>query len=214
MNLSGLRLATTAALGGTSGMRLHLTTFKHAKSHGALAAAAALLLLGLALGGCNMSPDVAASVTIADGTKVNVPVGAAANAPVDDGTVFIEVLQFAPWDMGKDKPRAVVFNFVIKFEKGAAPTSVKVEDVTEDPIEEIYNDEHAHLMKKNIWGGTTRPFAPQDEHVKWILTLDNNIRIYRFTVKLADGTTHQLMKPVMVPAFMKDFIRTQLGLKV
>jgi len=161
-----------------------------------------------------MSPDVAASVTIADGTKVNVPMGAALNAPVEDGTVFIEVLQFSPWEMGKDKPRAVVFNFVIKFEKGAAPTSVKVEDVTEEPIEEIFNQENSHLMKKNIWGGTSRPFAPQDEHVKWILTLDNNIRIYRFTVKLADGTTHVLLKPVMIPAYMKDFVRTQLGLKV
>lgn len=193
-------------------MRLHLSP-ERSKLRGALPAAAALLL-GLALGGCNMSPDVAASVTIADGTKVNVPVGLAANGPVDDGTVFIEVLQFAPWDMGKDKPRAMVFNFVVKFEKGAAPTSVKVEDVTEDPIEEIFNEEHSHLMKKNVWGGTTRPYAPQDEHVKWILTLDNNIRIYRFTVKLADGTSHVLLKPVMIPAYMKEFIRTQLGLKV
>jgi hypothetical protein len=108
----------------------------------------------------------------------------------------------------------MVFNFVIKFEHGATPTSVKVEDVTEDPILEIYHEDHAHLMKKNVWGGTSRPYAPQDEHVKWILTLDNNIRIYRFTVKLADGTTHVLLKPVMVPAYMKDFIRTQLGLKV
>jgi hypothetical protein len=168
----------------------------------------------LLLAGCNLSPDVAMTATTADGEKVQVPVGLSANGPVDDGTVFVKLLQFAPFDMGKDKPRAIVFNFIIEFAKGAAPTYVKVQDVTEEPIEDIFTDDHAHLMKKNVWGGTSRPFAPQDEHINWILTLDNNTRLYRFTVKLADGTTHKLIKALIVPAYMKDFMRTQLGLKV
>jgi hypothetical protein len=175
-----------------------------------LSAAAATLLLCV---GCSMSPDVATIVTIADGTKVDVPLGANGNQPVSDDAVSIRLLQFSPWDMGPDKPKAVAFHFIVEFLKGAQPTSIKIEDVTEDPIELIYEDDHAHLTKGNIWGAGSRPFAPQDEHVKWILTLDNNVRVYKFTVKLADGTVHTLLKPIIIPGFMKDFMRTQLGLK-
>jgi len=37
--------------------------------------------------------------------------------------------------------------------------------------------------------------------------------VYRFTVLLKDGTTHVLLRPIFVPAPMKDFIRSQLGIK-
>lgn len=175
-----------------------------------LSAAVATLLLGV---GCSMSPDVATIVTIADGTKVDVPLGANSSQPVGDEAMVIKLLQFSPWDMGPDKPKAIAFRFIIEFLKGAQPTSIVIEDVTEDPVELIYQDNHAHLIKGNVWGAGSRPFAPQDEHVKWILTLDNNVRVYRFTVKLADGSVHTLLKPIIIPGFMKDFMRTQLGLK-
>jgi hypothetical protein len=159
-----------------------------------------------------MQPNVSVRVTVADGSTMDVPL-TQAPPPVTDGVVSVKNFQFAPWDMGKDKPKAITFTFVVGFAEGAEPASVVVDDFTEQPILEIFADKNAHVVKDHLWGAVTLPFAPQDEHVKWVLNLDNNVRVYRFTIKLRDGTTHVLLRPIFVPAQMKDFMRTQLGVK-
>jgi hypothetical protein len=171
-----------------------------------------LASLLLAASGCLMQPNVSVRVTVADGSTMDVPL-TQAPAPVTDGVVTVKNFQFAPWDMGKDKPKAITFTFVVGFAEGAEPASVVVDDFTEQPILEIFADKNAHVVKDHLWGAVTLPFAPQDEHVKWVLNLDNNVRVYRFTIKLRDGTTHVLLRPIFVPAQMKDFMRTQLGVK-
>ena len=171
-----------------------------------------LASLLLAASGCLMQPNVSVRVTVADGSTMDVPL-TQAPAPVTDGVVTVKNFQFAPWDMGKDKPKAITFTFVVGFAEGAEPASVVVDDFTEQPILEIFADKNAHVVEDHLWGAVTLPFAPQDEHVKWVLNLDNNVRVYRFTIKLRDGTTHVLLRPIFVPAQMKDFMRTQLGVK-
>jgi hypothetical protein len=171
-----------------------------------------LASLLLAASGCLMQPNVSVRVTVADGSTMDVPL-TQAPPPVTDGVVSVKNFQFAPWDMGKDKPKAITFTFVVGFAEGAEPASVVVDDFTEQPILEIFADKNAHVVKDHLWGAVTLPFAPQDEHVKWVLNLDNNVRVYRFTIKLRDGTTHVLLRPIFVPAQMKDFMRTQLGVK-
>ena len=160
-----------------------------------------------------MQPTVSAKVTVADGSEIEVPMNFAP-PEVTDGVVTIKAFQFAPFDMGPDKPKAITFTFVAKFAEGAAPKSLEIDDFTEDPILRIFTDTGAHIVKEHLYGQMSQPYAPQDEHVKWILTLDNSIRVYRFTFKMADGSTHVLLKPIMVPALMKNYIRSQLGLKV
>ncbi|HEY4990171.1 MAG TPA: hypothetical protein VII09_10210 [Opitutaceae bacterium] len=167
-------------------------------------------LASLALSGCVMQPDVSATALTADGEKIEVPL-TTQPVPVTDGTITIPLFRFAPWDMGKDKPKALVFNFIVEFKPGSVPTSILIEDFTEMPILQIYRDDKPKLLR-NTWGAVSATFAPQDEHVKWVLTLDNNVRVYRFTIKLTDGTTHVLLKPVFVPGNMKQYMRAELGL--
>jgi hypothetical protein len=175
-----------------------------------LALAAALVMLGQS--GCVMAPAVSLAVTTADGEKLEVPLNSAPG-PATDGTMTVKVFQFSPWQVAPDKPKQVTFSVIVQFTPGSVLTSMKIDDVTEAPIEHMYDDPHAKIMKENVWGTLSRPFAPQDEHVNWILTVENSVRIYRITAKLADGTTHTVLKPVFVPAAVKDFMRTQLGLK-
>jgi hypothetical protein len=157
-----------------------------------------------------MQPDVSVTAMMADGNRIEVPL--TTQPPVvTDGTITIPMFRFAPWDMGKDKPKTLVFTFIVQFKEGAVPTSILVEDFTEMPILQIFRDDHPKTQK-NAWGAVSATYAPQDEHVKWVLTLDNNVRVYRFTVKLADGSTHVLLKPVFVPSNMKMFMRSQLGI--
>ena len=164
------------------------------------------------LGGCSVAPDVSVRVTIADGQVIEVPLTTMPPPPTD-GIVTIENFQFAPFDMGKDKPKAITFTYVVRLADGSKPANLLVEDFTEQPVLPILQDPKPLLVREHFVGGASRPFAPQDEHVKWILNLDNAVRIYRFTVKLADGSTHVLLKPVFVPAQMKSFLWTQLGVK-
>ncbi len=176
-----------------------------------LGLAPALLFLAL-ICGCQMEPSVSVRVQDADGQTIDVPLGSRPE-PVTDGVVTVENFQFAPWDMGKDKPKAITFTFVVGFAVGSEPSSIIVDDFTEQPVLRIFEDQKAHITKDHLLGAVSLPFDPHDEHVKWINNLDNNVRVYRFTVKLKDGTTHVLLRPMFVPAQMKDFIRTQLGIK-
>jgi len=61
-----------------------------------------------------------------------------------------------------------------------------------------------------MWGAVSSPVNPHDEHVNWLLTLDNTVRVYRFTVTLKDGSTHVVYKPIYLSAQMKNFIRSTI----
>ncbi len=169
-----------------------------------------LALLSAALCGCQISPSVSAKVTTAEGETIEVPLESG-NTPVSDGVITVRLFQIGPWDMGPNKPKAVIFSFIVEFKEGADPKTVVVDDITEAPIMRIFADMKAHIVKDHIWGGVSTPYAPQDEHAKWLLNLDNSIRLYRFTVVLQDGTTHMVMKPMFFPGQMKSYVRTQLG---
>jgi|HubBroStandDraft_1064217.scaffolds.fasta_scaffold37519_2 hypothetical protein len=173
-----------------------------------LACASALAAIGLA--GCLMQPDIAMSVTTADGQTLQVPFSGPP-VPVTDGKVTVNSIQFAPWELDADKKaKTLAFSFLLQFAQGAEPAKILVEDDTEEPILSIFEDDHPQIVKNNLWAGVSRPFAPSDEHVNWVLNLDNNVRIYRVTVTLKDGTTHVLLKPVLIPATMKSYMRRRL----
>lgn len=168
---------------------------------GALAAA-------LMMGGCLLKPDFSVVVTSADGVQMEVPLS---SAPIqaEDGPVKLLNLQFAPWKM--EKGTGIAFSMGLEFKNGAKPTSILLEEDTEEPILPLLTDNNPKLGKGDRWLGVSQAFYPTDEHVNWVMTLDNGVRVYRVTVKLADGTTHVLRTPIFVPAASKAFMRTQLG---
>jgi hypothetical protein len=174
-------------------------------------AAAALALAVLGLAGCVMQPDVAMSVTTADGQKIEVPFSGPPT-PTTDGVVTVLQIQFAPWDVDQQQHKAttLAFSFLIQFKPGSEPANILIEDDTEPPILTIFESANPKIVKNNLWAGLSRPFSPSDEHVNWVLNLDNSVRVYRVTVKLKDGTTHVLLKPVIVPAPMKSFMQKRL----
>jgi hypothetical protein len=177
------------------------------KPHAAALAAAS----ALALSGCVMQQDIAAKVTTADGETVELALNTPPEPPTD-GVVTVETFQFGPWEMGPDKPRALVATFVVKFAPGAVPDHVTIDDVTDTPILRMFEDAHPVVRKDGLWGSLTKPFAPQDEHVNWVLTMDNSIRVYRFNIFLKDGTKHSVLKPMFAPIQLKNVAKRQLGL--
>jgi hypothetical protein len=168
------------------------------------------LVAAIGLAGCVMQPDVAMSVTTADGQKVEIPFSTAP-VPPTDGVVTVLQIQFAPWDVDTEhKAKTLAFSFLIQFAPGAEPAKILVEDDTEEPILRVFESDNPKIVKNNLWAGLSRPFSPSDEHVNWVLNLDNSVRVYRVTVTLKDGTTHVLLKPVLIPATMKNFMQKRL----
>jgi len=171
---------------------------------------AALALAAIGIAGCVMQPDVSMRVTTADGQKVEVPLSGPP-IPTTDGVVTVQQIQFAPWDVDAEhKAKTLAFSFILQFKPGSEPARILIEDDTEEPILTIYESANPRIVKNNLWAGLSRPFSPSDEHVNWVLNLDNSVRVYRVTVKLKDGTTHVLLKPVLVPASMKNFMQKRL----
>jgi hypothetical protein len=173
-------------------------------------AAAAVACAAMLLTACQMQPDYAMSVTSADGQKLEVPFSGKP-IPVTDGVVTVGAIQFAPWEKdANNKAKTLAFSFLLKFAPGAVPAKIVIEDDTETPILQIFEDDNPHIVKDGLWAAVSRPFAPSDEHINWILNLDNNVRVYRVTVTLKDGTSHVLLKPVLIPAGMKQYMQKQL----
>jgi hypothetical protein len=181
----------------------------HGPKSGALAVALAAALLVLC--GCVVRPDVSIRVTTADNQVIDLPL-TTAPGPVGDGVVTVQSLQVAPWDTDKERGKAktLAFTFVVQFKPGSVPSRISIEDVTEAPILPIYEEKDPKLVKNNMWGAVSSPINPHDEHINWLLTLDNSVRVYRFTVKLTDGSTHVVYKSVFLSAQMKNFIRSTI----
>jgi len=171
-----------------------------------LAGVAAAAAVGGA--GCLMQASYAVNVTTADGVQIEVPL-TLARLDISDGAISVKNFAFTPWAMGNEK--GLAFGFQLEFKAGSKPVAITVDDVSDTPILSVYSDNAPILSKKSVWSGMSPAHHPTEDLVRWILTLDNSVKVYRFTVKLADGTTHVLRYPVFAPAQMKTFMRGQLG---
>jgi hypothetical protein len=171
-------------------------------------ASAALALLMLPAG-CLMHPTWDATATTADGVVVDVPVGSF-KVDVTDEVVEVVKLQFLPLT-NKDGSKRLAVIFEVVFHGGAKPVSIVINDVTEAPILQVFGDYSPKVLANGHWTGATAPLNPTNNLLKFLTNIDNSIRIYRFIVKLTDGTSHVLNVPILVPGFYKEFMFKEAG---
>jgi hypothetical protein len=158
-----------------------------------------------------MQPSFSAKTTTADGVMVEVPLTPNPQV-VEDDVMSVRKLVLTPVPLDREgKTRGLALAIQIVFAKGKTPLSILVDDVSDEPILSIVNDPHPKLNDEHHWNMLTAPHSPVDEYAKWVMTLDNTIRVYRFTVKLADGSTHVLRYPIFIPTRGKAIIRYELG---
>jgi hypothetical protein len=168
----------------------------------------ALAAVSLGVTGCLIQGNYSAKVTTADGVQIDVPLSREP-VVVDDGTVSVKKFLFQPLPM--DKGKGLALAFMLEFKQGAKPVAIQVDDISDTPILSVHTDNAPALSNKNMWSAGTPPRGSADDLVKWIMTLENTVKAYRFTVRLADGTTHVLRYPIFAPAPMKAYMRAQLG---
>lgn len=158
-----------------------------------------------------MQPSFSVKTTTGDGVLMEVPLTSEPQVVADD-VMNVKKLVLTPMPIDKEgKIRGLALAIQIVFVKGATPVFIQVDDVSDEPILRVATDPHPTLTKENHWNTLTAPHSPMDEYSKWVMTLDNTIRVIRFTVKLADGSTHVLRYPIFVPQRGKAIIRYELG---
>lgn len=172
--------------------------------------AVALCAAVLPLAGCLMRPDFSVKVTTGEGIEMEVPLGQLPSA-VGDDLIQVGRFRFAPWKM-PDGVLGIAYDVDLVFKKGAVPTSVALDDVSDVPILTIFKEPAPKLGASNHWFLISPAYNPHDEHANWVLTLDNGVRVYRVTVTLRDGSVHVLRIPIFVAAGTKAVMRTQLGI--
>jgi len=174
-------------------------------------AAGALAALSLAFAGCLLQADYSVKITTADGVTLEVPLNKQGEIHASDEVISVRNFQFVP--TATEATKALGYLFELEFKEGTRPASIAVDDITEEPIMALMTDGAPKLDKRNRWVASTPGWNPAEERVNWISTLDNGVRVFRFTVKLTGGSVHVLRLPVFVPAWKKAELRTQLGVK-
>lgn len=180
----------------------------HNRAHRILAALAGLTL---AVSGCVMQPEYSIKITTGDNVVMEVPVTGSTVLNTGDEAMKIVNFRFVP--LSKEQQKAMGYLFDVEFLGGNRPTSIVVDDVSDQPILNIIEDPAPKLINTVHWIGNSKPYNPADEHMNWVSSLDNGVRVFRFTVQLKDGTTHVLRLPILMPANTKLIFRAELGVK-
>ena len=173
--------------------------------------AAVLGGLTLAVSGCLLQADYSIKITTGDDVVMEVPLTAKAQINAGDDAMKVVNFRFVP--LSKDLDKALGYLFELEFLGGSRPASIQVDDVSEAPILGIIDDKAPKIIKVDHWIGASTPYNPADVHLAWVTTLDNGVRVFRFTVKLTDGTTHVVRLPIVMPAGTKGVFRNELGIK-
>jgi hypothetical protein len=162
------------------------------------------IALAASLAGCAvpMTSSNSYIVPLANGDKMEMSVVAGGIALQSGGGIHIVQASLAP--MADKKHVAYVFEVTVK--DGLVLKHVTVEDMTEDPVR-VLADDPGPRVTAGHWKFTTPALDPKDPGTVWITQLDDTIRVFRFTLTLADGHQVVLKQPSMYPIVLKSIIR-------
>lgn len=108
--------------------------------------------------------------------------------------------------------RQLDFGFELAVKPATPPRRVTVEDITDDTAL-LYITDEKPVVDGGRWRGTVLAISPSEPRAEWISRLNDEIRIYRFTVVAADGHTVVLDQARSYPGYVKSVIRVGLGEK-
>jgi hypothetical protein len=166
-----------------------------------------VLLLPLAACSVPMTSSNTYLVPIANGETMEISIKNGGLVLAEQDGIHILQVALNPSSNKKD----VVYTFEFSAKNGLVPTHVLIEDLTETPIK-VVADDPAPKLKDGHWKLDTPVLDPKDPTFEWLVQLDDTIRVYRFTITLADGRQVVLRQPQMFPVFMKQLIRVMTGI--
>jgi hypothetical protein len=175
-----------------------------------------LLLLACSLAGllaaCESNPILSGKTTVL------VPIAGGQTARMtfgSQGPILEENADFRMATMPTLAPSAdkkhVDYDFKVAFKGAAVPRRVQVEDISEDPVLTLIEDD-APQLKDRLWHGQILRMDMKDKRLGWLTSLDDTVRVLRFSVTYPDGRVSALDQAVSYPGLLKQLIRRTLGL--
>jgi hypothetical protein len=162
----------------------------------------AALLAGCATG------DVSLVVPVSGGGKFPVPIARGLARPTEIDGFTLK----APLFTLSDEKTRLVYLFEFSDPKGRALQSVRVEDISDaKPL--LLLEEAMPTSNQGLWRGVSRPVSPGEEGLKWIYSIDNTVRVFRFTIVTADGRSVVANQGALFPNVFKIPARQAFGEK-
>ena len=112
---------------------------------------------------------------------------------------------------------AVFTSYFVNDKKGRVPRRILVEDLSGDTPIVVVDDRHPKLENdKNgvprYWKWIVSVGKATNPDIQWLADEDETVKVYRYTVTAADGTTTSLLQAAIYPPPMKDIFRKALGM--
>jgi hypothetical protein len=169
-------------------------------------AMAGALLLGTA--GC-ISKEFTYKSTVAGGEELTFTL--TGSGPAHARAESFEVLDAA---LVPDFPAKTIF---YKFrlsdsQRGKSLQSLRIEDVTDTEALLVFEDQHPAFTER-VWEGKTGALSLEEPSLQWLSYVSDSMRIYRFTLTMADGRKVVLHQLAMMPGWVKTKIREMFGQK-
>lgn len=162
-------------------------------------------LLGLVLAGC-ATGDIAMLAEISGGEKVRVPfTRGGPEMKQEDG------VQIAQAGITLAAEKKVQYIFAFTDSRNRALRRVLVEDVSDAAAVPLVDDAQPKLSGKGEWKGEVPASDWSDARVRWLATISNSLRVFRFSLTFADGRTLVLYQGAFYPAPMKAAVRQTMG---
>ena len=158
--------------------------------------------------GC-ASKEFSYNTKVAGGETMRFTIVAGRPEPAEEDGIKIMEAGLRPDPDGKN----VIYGFQFSDSSAnRALQSVRVEDVSEDTPTLLLEDLQPKLVAKH-WASTTRTFEADDPALRWLFYVNDSVRVYRFTITMADGRKVVLHQAAMVPGWLKMTIRHMFGEK-
>ncbi|HVW20131.1 MAG TPA: hypothetical protein VHC86_02870 [Opitutaceae bacterium] len=168
-------------------------------------------LAGL-LAGCSSNPILGGNTTvlvpIAGGQTARMTFGG--GGPVLEQNADFKVASMPTLAPSRDR-KHVDYDFQIELKRDVLPRSITVEDISEDPIQTLL-EQAPPAMQGRKWRGQILKMDMSDKRLGWLTSLDDTVRVLRFTVVLPDGRASVVNQAVSYPGMLKALIRRTLGL--
>ena len=107
------------------------------------------------------------------------------------------------------KRKELTYSFRIQVKNGASLTSVKIEDVSDEQAQLLVDDTQPKLTKAE-WVGYATPKKLADRNLRWVLSDQDSIRIYRFIVTMNTEKKTVMYQAVTHSRNFKTFLRRVL----
>ena len=146
-------------------------------------------------------------IPIAEGRRISVAVMDGGPVPAENERLKIEIAGMVVSAAQDSQPGpALIWNFSFRVKDGASLGAVAVDDVTADPIAVMVND-NAPVLQNGTWGGRARPLLINARDLPWLYEPKPTIKVFRFTVRHADGEVSVLHQLAWFPVPTKNVIR-------